>query len=245
MSFKNKDSLNVLLGLLRSNDFVIRLEASKALYDLRMESPSLNMSANVLNKALQKEIVYYTNSLNATVTMRASIAAMIIEDPATEEDSNTELLIARETLLNVLLLQMDQSVECIFKILSLKYNPSDIDTAYYGLKSELTDTKVNALEFLDNLLQKSLKNKMLPLLEYHLFESDVDPDSLLHKDKLTEQQVLMMLSKNRGVKMKLAVLNILQYLKSPANTKIVLQLSKHENRRVERFASKILTEFNH
>ena len=114
-----------------------------------------------------------------------------------DDDALTDLLIARESLLEILEDQLEQSLECVFKLLSLKYDRIDIETAYYGLKSEIQDTKINAVEFLDNLLQSKLKGSMLPLIEYHIIDNNDYNTSSFEVENTSERQILVMLLKNR------------------------------------------------
>ncbi len=57
--------------------------------------------------------------------------------------------------------QVDLSLNSIFTLLSIRYNQDDITAAFLGLKSDDDNAKVNAIEFLDNLLHIKLKNKIL------------------------------------------------------------------------------------
>jgi len=124
--------------------------------------------------------------------------------------------------------------------LSLKYEQADIDVAYYGLKSDVRDTKINAVEFLDNLLQSRLKSKMLPLIEYHIIDSDEYGLSSFSVKNMKEQDALTMLLKNRGARIKLAVLNVLINSNDPSYVKVITPLLRHENKKVRFFAKNAL-----
>lgn len=195
----------------------------------------------MLTKIILKESTYYRNGINSKAAIKNEMEKVQEEEiDDGEADIQTELFVARESLLEVLDHQLDQSLECIFKLLSLKYEQADIDVAYYGLKSEERETKINAVEFLDNLLQSRLKSKMLPLIEYHIIDSDEYGLSSFSVQEFEEKKALKMLLKNRGARMKLAVLNVLKYTIDPSYVEAINPLLRHENKRVRFFAKNAL-----
>lgn len=231
-SFKSRDSVKILFRLLSSKDFIIRLEAAKSLNKLKSESPHITVDQGLLTKIILKESSYYRNTINAIAIVTKLVSEADISE--TQTDYETELLIARESLLEILHKQQDQSLECVFKLLSLKYDQVDIDTAYFGLKSDVRDTKINAVEFLDNLLKSRLKTEILPLIEYHIIDNNQVGLSSFDLTSLTEKQALLMLLKNRGSKMKLAVLNVIKETEDPSYIKLIHKLKRHKNKQVRR-----------
>ena len=69
---------------------------------------------------------------------------------------------ARKKLIHLLEHRLDENLERIFKLLELKYPPDEIDTVYKNIKSDKSDLRVNAIEFLDNLLEVNLKKVLIP-----------------------------------------------------------------------------------
>ncbi|HEX9653880.1 MAG TPA: hypothetical protein VGA99_09220, partial [bacterium] len=61
--------------------------------------------------------------------------------------------------------RLENNLDRIFRLLGLMYTPDDIYTAYQGIKSADPDARVNALEFLDNVLEKKIKKRVIPLIE--------------------------------------------------------------------------------
>ena len=237
-SFKSRESLKVLVRLLRSKDFVIRLEAAKSLNMLKIQNPSISIDQRQLTRVLLKEGVFYRNTINAIATLQHTTDA--VEKAKELSDQSTELLIAREHLIDILLLQLDESLECVFKLLSLKYNQADVDTAYYGLKSDSKDTRVNAVEFLDNLLKSKLKKNILPLIEHHVLEHSTDTPALLRSKIKSEKHILLGLLKNRGTFVKLAVLNVIKYSEDASYVPSLIPYTKHQNKKLNRFAETII-----
>lgn len=239
-SFKTRDSVKVLMRFLQSKDFVIRTEAAKSLNALKLENVSVSVDQRMLTRILLKESTFYRNSLNAIVTLKASIDTTEVD--TLQDDAEIESVIARENLMDLLMDQLEQSLDCIFKLFSLKYDQADVDTAYFGLKSEKQEVRLNAIEFLDNLLKSKLKNNILPLIEYHVLESNGHSVSSFEASTLPEKQILTMLLRNRGTRMKLAVLNVIKFSADQSYLDLVKPLMKHPNLVVQRFAIRTVKE---
>ncbi|RMA64758.1 NTP/NDP exchange transporter [Ulvibacter antarcticus] len=237
-SFKSKEGVKILMRLLKSKDFIIRLQAAKSLNKLQINSATLKIDQRSLTKIILKENEYYKNTLNAITSLKRSIGTQDLSETTTDEE--TDLLVARESLIEILNHQLDQSLECVFKLLSLKYDRVDIETAYFGLKSDVQNTKINAVEFLDNLLQSRLKSSMLPLIEYHIIDNNDYSISSFDSADISEKRVLLMLMKNRGPKVKLAVLNLMAELHDVTFIKKITPLLKHKNKSVRYFAKNAL-----
>ncbi len=59
----------------------------------------------------------------------------------------------------------NQEIERIFRLLSLLYPNHDFHSAYIGLQSKSISVHDNALEFLDNVLNRRLRELMVPLFD--------------------------------------------------------------------------------
>ncbi len=239
-SFKTRDAIKVLMRFLQSKDFVIRTEAAKSLNTLKLENVSLSVDQRMLTRILLRESVFYRNTLHAIISLKGFIENS--ERDTLDTDVAIESIIAHENLVELLLEQLEQSLDCIFKLFSLKYDQADIDTAYFGLKSEKQDVRVNAIEFLDNLLKSKLKSNILPLIEYHVLENNGYAVSSFEAKVKPEKEILTMLLRNRGTRMKLAVLNVMKFSGNEAYIPLVKPLIKHPNLVVQRFAIRTVKE---
>ncbi len=61
--------------------------------------------------------------------------------------------------------KLDQNLERIFRLLGLRYPPRDIYSAYLGLVSSRRALRASAVEFLDNVLDSSLKKYLFPIID--------------------------------------------------------------------------------
>ena len=78
---------------------------------------------------------------------------------------------ARASLVDLLEKRLDRKLERIFRLLGLKYTSDDILVIYNGLKNNKPDFRLNALEFLDNLLEPNLKKILIPIIETAMVEN--------------------------------------------------------------------------
>ncbi|QNJ96925.1 ATP/ADP translocase-like protein [Constantimarinum furrinae] len=234
-SFNNKEAYKVIMRLLKSKDVIIRMEAAKSLKVLKNNGLQVKIDQRQLTRIIIKESTFYKETIHAIALLKANMSAPN-EIDADNNDALTDLFIAREHLHNMLMVQLEQSLESIFKLLSLKYDNVDIETAYFGLKSELYETKINAVEFLDNLLNARLKMNVLPLIEYHIVDNTEEGISSYEIPSLSEKRIFTKLLKNRGARIKIAVLRIIEYSQNRSYEKVVKSLLKHKNPKVSRAA---------
>lgn len=232
-SFSTQKSVDVLINLLRSKDIVIRLEASKSLLKLKHKNPLLNYNLRILRNRILIESRYYKRTLDAIATFKH---LNDIEETEESNDNAIEISIARNSIINLLYEHRDLSIKYLFNLLSLVYNDTDIKMSFSGLLSDVRDARLNALEFLDNLLPSKMKLSILPLVEHYIAEDETTRSSILKENILTEQNCVTKLAKSRGKKMKLEVLNLIKYLNNPQYLSLVNFLRKHQNKEVKFFA---------
>ena len=232
-AFNSQNSVKILLRLLKSNDVVIRLESSKALLKLRQKNQSLFYNKRIFRSVILRESRYYKSTIDAIASIQNTINHALLEP---ENDTITEVFIARQSLIDVLENQLETSLTCIFKLLSLVYDEADIEVTYSGLFSEVKEARVNALEFLDNLLNSQLKSKVFPLIEHTVIEEDHFDSTVLKINTIPEKAYLTMLIKRRGKRVKLEVLHLIKVLDNKKYVPIVMPLKKHRNKDVKFFA---------
>jgi len=230
-AFESQEAVNVLLNLLNSRDIVIRLQASKSLLKLKQKDPMLLFSQRRASKFIFGECNYYKNTIRAISTLKQKINDLTSGNFHNERFVNESA--AREALIELLQYQLDQSLLCIFKLLSLKYDRSDMHVVYSGIVNSEKESRIQAIEFLDNLLHIKLKHTILPILEFHTLYEFPYINAPLSLKPITIKQCLVLLIKNRGRKIKLAVIDLIQYSHNSEYIKNLKLLTKHKNIEVQ------------
>ncbi|HEX2898938.1 MAG TPA: hypothetical protein VHS96_04385, partial [Bacteroidia bacterium] len=146
---------------------------------------------------------------------------------------------AREALLKLLETRMDGHLERIFRLLGLKYPTEDILPIYEGLQSNKPDLRINAVEFLENLLDGSLKKMLIPVLETALLdgitEEAIQNLDIRIPDEFTCYETLL---QGKDVKLKMSVLYLIgqthdpkfmPLLKEYSSTQDQLQIKAYAN----------------
>ena len=239
-AFNSLDAIKLLFKLLRNNDVLIRLKAAQSLNNLKSKNEGLRFNRRRLSKIIMSEISYYRNSIISIKTLQEIISESLVNEPKSEKE--LQLLSAREHLIATVDYQMRLSQDCIFKLLSLNYRQSDIDVAYHGLTSESQEARVNALEFLDNLIHLKFKGHLFPLLEFNVLKNENIDYETIQNRKLSEKACLARLLNNRGRVIKMDVLKIIQLLNDPIYLSNIVKLRRHRSNEVKTFAFEIIRQ---
>ncbi|WP_218841873.1 NTP/NDP exchange transporter [Winogradskyella ursingii] len=237
-SFKTQKSVKILLRFLKSKDIIIRYESARALNKLKSKNESISISKRRLKKEVIRECKYGKETLTALASLRALNNAVGYDQPS---DKEIELSIARKSIISVLEEQLDMSLKTVFQVLGLLYDEADIKVSYSGLISDVKEAQVNAMEFLDNLLQSQIKIQILPLIEYYNVDNkNVDTDKIIQIEILPEHLLLQSLLKKRGKRIKLEVLHLIRILKDQSYTTLVHQQTLQKNKEIKTFATETL-----
>lgn len=240
-SFQSKQSIKVLMRLLRSKDIITRLEAAKSLMTLKSKNESLQINKRRIKTFIIRECRYANDTLDAIASFKQIL--VIYPDDLKAENSDSQLDVARQSIIYILEEQLEQSFECIFKLLSLMYDESDINVSYSGLMSEVKEAKINAIEFLDNLLQSQIRAEILPIVEYYTVERDDLESTPLSPKILPENKLIAMLILKRGKRMKLEMLRLIKILNDKSYATLVRRLLKHKNPKVVQLARETMQKF--
>jgi len=159
----SQKSVSLLTKYLSTEDLPLRHQVIKALNKLRVSYTNLKFDQSLIKKRILEEIDFYFKILSSWLQQNKNL----LPENETQRlrDESTPDKRARLLLVSALVERLDDSLERIFRLLSLKYPPKDMFNAYLGLVSENAALKANAIEFLDNVLEASLKKLIVPLVE--------------------------------------------------------------------------------
>jgi ATP:ADP antiporter, AAA family len=229
----DQDSVQLLFEWLDSEDAVVRLESLRALNTLRINAPRLQFEAKDLYPRILREAKLYQNTLAALYTQTISSAN---NPPAIQE--------ARQALIIVLERRLDHNLERIFRLLGLRYDPEDIIPIYRNIQGQKPDMRLNALEFLDNLLEPNLKRILIPIIESAILETLSEEAIRRLNGKIpSEEACLVQLLNGRDIRTKLAVIYLMTHLKAPAYKKALNRLPANAHSKVLAAAKKALSQW--
>ena len=95
---------------------------------------------------------------------------------------------AVQLLRKVLQEKREQTLKRIFRFLGLQYPPQDMYHAYLGLVNGQPRLRASALEFLDNVLHRNVKELLLPLLDFPSPESAIEHGERLFGSRIKDRE---------------------------------------------------------
>jgi len=223
--------VDFLFELLDYNDNVVRNQSIEALAKLKTRFPHLIFYNKAIIHNIFDEANLFMNTLSALYVQQESIS-----QPSNITDEAIE---ARKSLIKILERRLDNNLEHIFKFLGLKYPPEDIHTIYSEIKSDKAEMRINAIEFLDNLLDTNLKKIIIPILETSISETITKEVLNELKIKIIGQtECFQMLLESKDVKVKMAVFYLLIALKDRQYLPLASNYVNHPDKKVSSFALK-------
>ncbi len=233
-NFGSQEAVRHLFRLLEDADLTIRLETIRALSDIRRSNPELKFNRFKVVAIIYDECKLHHKTLSA---MHTQIIISYRNRKKSNQEINLEEREARTSLLELLERRLDAGLERIFKLLGLRYAQKDVDIAYEGLQSEKQEARINALEFLDNLLTGDLKRTLLPIIEESSL--DISSEEVLQKIKHkvpSELECFKLLLEGKDLKVKLAVLYLIKQQKNIKYLPMVALLTQSQDIKIRTFA---------
>jgi len=232
--FASQEAVKHLFILIKNPDLTLRLETIRALSDIRRNRPELKFNKYKVVALIFEECQLYHRTLSA---MHTQIIISYRNRKKSHKEISQEEQDARTSLLELLERRLDAGLERIFKLLGLKYEQKDVEIAYEGLLNEKQEARVNAIEFLDNLLTGDLKRTLLPIIEESAL--DISSEEVVRKIKHkvpTEMQCFQLLLDGNDLKVKLAVLYLIKKQQDLKYLPMVRNMVKNENLKLRTFA---------
>lgn len=149
-SIPDQRSVDVLLPAINHPDLTLRAAVLKALNKLRESAPELKFDTVFVTEQILAEARYYFE-LNA---------ALAPFQHYLEGGRRASRLLAR-----TIEERLRETLERLFRLLGLRYPPREIYSAYLAVSKSKSGDATAALEFLDSVLERSLKRILLPLLD--------------------------------------------------------------------------------
>ncbi|WP_372752840.1 hypothetical protein [Labilibaculum sp.] len=227
----SQKSIDFLFFLLDYEDYMVHLESLKALNNLKQSFSHLFFDKKLVMSLIAEEIHLSKNTL---IVLKSKFVTNMDLDSI-----SPKILDARNSLIKLLERRLDGSLERIFQLLELQYPPEDILTVYKGIQSNKTDLRMNAIEFLDNLLEARLKKILIPVLETAILNSMAEPVFNLFAEKEPDEfACYRLILEGVDLKLKLAVFYLLEQLSDPQFLPLVQAYLNSENQKIRTFAKK-------
>jgi len=156
----NQDTVDYFCGMLIvEGEATLRHEVARELMRIRVSKRGLQFPTAQIRRQIDREAAYYQRIARvAAVYRRHHRGPLTSDDPVV-------------AMLRVLL---EESVEQVFRLLSLLYRPEDIHLVYEQMRAPDTHVRADAIELLDNLVDPVLRGTLLPMFDEDRFLGILD-----------------------------------------------------------------------
>ncbi|MGJ5642604.1 NTP/NDP exchange transporter [Formosa sp. S-31] len=210
-TFSSQKAINALLKLIDTTEHSVTIEAIDALKRLKWRYPALKIRDRFLVDKILDECQIYQSMLS-------SIHSQIIINfkEHAEHKNNEKEDAARHGLMHILEHRLDRQLHRIFKFLGIKYPPNDIDPILDIIINGEEEQRINAIEFLDNILEYHLKRELIPIAESALFHDEISEEIIkkLNLKVYSEAECYRILLQRHDLKIKHAVLYLIEQTKN-------------------------------
>ena len=232
-------SVNFLFGLLDFGDPEVRSGALESLIKLKIKYPHLVFNKKQILNSILDEAKLFLETLSALYVQQKGIS----EVKKASGKGDTKAFEAIRKLILLLEHRLDENLHRIFKLLELKYPPNEIDTVYKNIKSDKTDLRVNAIEFLDNLLEVNLKKVLIPIIETLLTET-ITRETLksLNVRIASQHECLELLLKGKDMQIKRAVFDLIILQHDPQFIVLLEPFVDHPDKKITSLATNAINK---
>lgn len=235
--FQNQEAIKALFNILsHAEDLTVRLECIRSLTVLKTENPNLHFNRRLLAKIILNECKLYNHTLNA---MHTQIIVHYLKRKKLKTPINEQEMKARESLMELLESRLDAGLERIFKLLELKYTQSDVQVAYQGILSAEQEKRAHAIEFLDSILNPTLRIALIPIIESTVLDTTSEEViEAISKSKLSEYDCFAIILQQKDQKLKLAVLYLIEQKADVKYLPLLESQLQSEQSKIKSFAQK-------
>jgi AAA family ATP:ADP antiporter len=240
-----QNSVDSLYQYIDHEDITIRNASLKALNNLKKHFPHLKFNQkNLLVKILAEAKIY----LDTISYLYVQINAEEHDESVGDKNLKADIKDARKSLVDLLERRLDGNLERIFRLLGLKYPPDDMIEIYKSIQSNKPDIRINAIEFLDNLLEPNLKKIIVPIVEsasVHSISQEIIEE--LEIKIPSEFECLETLLEGKDIKLKIAAMYLISQLKEKTYIPLAEKFLEHSNAKLQnmsRLAVKNINFFN-
>ncbi len=230
----SQKSIQFLFTLLDHPDPALRTGVLESLTKLKIKFPHLVFNKKQILNSILDEAKLFLETLLALYVQQNDISG---KDKASISRMKDEVFEARKKLILLLEQRLDENLERIFKLLELKYPPDEIETVYKNIKSDKSDLRVNAIEFLDNLLEVNLKKVLIPIIETLLTESITRETLKTLNVKISNQhECLKLLLTGKDLQLQKAVFDLIILLNDSKYIDLLEPFGVHPDQKIRSLA---------
>jgi AAA family ATP:ADP antiporter len=235
--FASQRAISALIELTENTEHAVKIEAIEAIQRLKWQHKHLTVNDSFVVAKVLDECGLYQNTLS--VIHSQIIIQYKHSKPEMEYSEERE---ARNQLLRMLEARLDRQLQRIFRLLGIKYPPNDVEPILNTILKGKEEQRIHAIEFLDNILNSQLKKELIPVAESVLIDTiSEEKIKKLNLKVLSEEECYRALLDRKDLKLKLAVINLIQKSNNKRFLPLITSLLNETN---EKLRSKVTETIN-
>lgn len=235
--FESQKAINSIMKLTNDTEHAIKIEAIEALKRLKWKHPNLIIKDRFIVDRILDECHLYQDTLSVI----HSQIVIQYKKKANNKETNEENE-ARNGLIHVLEQRLDRQLQRMFRFLGIKYPPKDVDPIFNTILNGQEEQRINAIEFLDNILDNQLKKELIPVAESVLFATTSEEKiKRLNLKVYSEFECYHELLLRKDIKLKQAVLFLIEKTNNEKFIPLVEMVLNDSNAKVRTKAQEILS----
>jgi len=226
-----QQAIDFLFELVQHRDPLVKLKAIQTLHKMKVNFPHLTISGKRVVPHLLREAGLYRDALAINYAAQ--------HQWKTDQESEG-IILARKEFTRLLERKLNRILKRIFWLLGLTYPPGIILPLFKDIRNSDANIRINTVELLDNIIDPSLKKVVIPLVETAALEHL--PDEALKRLQLKspdEYACFESLLKGPEVRLKLAVLNLIEAMDNPEFDPLIHLATGDEHYRVRLLAERL------
>ena len=233
--FSSQKAVHSLKKLADNTEHSVKVEAIEALKRLKWKYKNLYIKDRFIVDKILDECHLYQNTLSVIHSQ------IIIQYKKNNTNNNTELIKARNGLMQLLEQRLDRQLQRIFQFLGIKYPPNDVEPILNIILNGKEEQRIHAIEFLDNILDNQLKKELIPIAESILVDTiSEEKIKKLNLQVFSEEECYRTLLSRKDTKLKQAVLYLIEKTNNHKFIPLVEMLLNDKNENIKNKAIEIL-----
>ena len=205
--YQDHKSIKALTTIIEDGEYSVSIKAIDSLLELSQRYPEAKTHNSYISAKIIKACKVYENLL------------LFIEHQLEYEPSgDPDLEEARQGLVTLLQHRLDSQLDRIFKLIGIRYPKEALGTILKASVSEDNETHSNAIEYIDNLIDRDLKTVLFPVIDAARLDNSNRHSQITSHNQtpFKAYDAYAYILKQHDTRLKHAVLHLIKHLNSKA-----------------------------
>lgn len=228
-------AVQALVRLINTTEYSVSVRALQALKELKDNRPELKIPREEVARSILDECSIYQQMLGF-------LHAQLQLHQEGDAERSGRIDEARRGLIHLLEHRVDGQLDRIFQLIGIHYHDKEVDPILTIIRKGSDQERINAIEFIENILDAHLRPVVLPIVDLASSGKSLSEDFLrsLNLPDFTEAQCFETLTRRHDLRIKHAVLYLIEQLGNRAYDPLVERLTQSPFQTVRSQAEAVL-----